>query len=167
MDVLNSMLRVFSRAIRKVPGNNNDESSKGKVAAFGLKKVLDLYHVLLNGKFLTDTGNFFNIQPRNGDRSHPVVALQQVVVEFRAIAMPAIVELWDSNLVESVPDATVKRLLDILKLVSLGEHELQRHLPAEHGVLREIDLAHATPAELPQDPVMRKHRSGGQHRARG
>ncbi|OAQ79953.1 HECT-like protein [Purpureocillium lilacinum] len=126
LDVLNTMLRVFSRAIRQVPGNNNDESSKGKVAAFGLKKVLDLYHVLLNGKFLTDTGNFFNIQPRNGDRSHPVVALQQVVVEFRAIAMPAIVELWDSNLVESVPDATVKRLLDILKLVSLGEHELQQ-----------------------------------------
>ena len=49
----------------------------------------------------------------------------------------------------------------------VGEHELQRHLPAEHGVLREVDLTHATPAELPQDPVMRKHRSGGQHRARG
>ncbi|KAJ6439602.1 TOM1 protein [Purpureocillium lavendulum] len=125
-DVLNTMLRIFARAIRQVPGINNDESSKGKVAAFGLKKVLDLYFVLLNGKYLTDTGNFFNIQPRNGDRSHPVLALQQVVLEFRAITMPAIAELWDSNLVENVPDSTVKRLLDILKLVSLGEHELQQ-----------------------------------------
>ncbi|UNI20237.1 HECT-type E3 ubiquitin transferase [Purpureocillium takamizusanense] len=124
LDVLNTMLRVFARAIRQVPGNNNDESSKSKVAAFGLKKVLDLYHILLNGKYLTDTGNFFNLHPWNGERSHSGLALQQVVVEFRAIAMPAIVELWDSNLVESVPDSTVKRLLDILKVVSLGEHEL-------------------------------------------
>ncbi|PHH83327.1 hypothetical protein CDD82_2079 [Ophiocordyceps australis] len=63
--------------------NPSDEaSSKAKVAAFGLKKVLDLYFILVNGN---------------------LALIQQIVV----------------------PDTTVKRLLDILKLISAGENEPQ------------------------------------------
>lgn len=128
LDVLNSMLRAFARAIRQGPDSSSvpDESSKAKVAAFGLKKVLDLYHVLVNGKYLSDTTNFFHLQPRHGDSPPNCIwVFQQIVVEFRAAVMPAVMELWDSSFVENVPDATVKRLLDILKIISVGEQELQ------------------------------------------
>ncbi|KND94357.1 E3 ubiquitin-protein ligase TOM1-like protein [Tolypocladium ophioglossoides CBS 100239] len=123
--VLNSMLKVFARAVRQGTDVSSDESSKAKVAAFALKKVLDLYYVLLNGKHLSDTGNFFNLQNRLADRAHPALVYQQIVVELRAAVLPAIMELWDSNFVERVPDSTVKRLLDILKIISTADHELQ------------------------------------------
>ncbi|KHN95843.1 TOM1 protein [Metarhizium album ARSEF 1941] len=125
LDVLNSMLRVLANSVKAGPDGNADETSKFKVAAFGLKKVLDLYYVLVNGKYLSDSSNHFNLC-RQADRSQniPNVA-QQIVVEFRAAIFPAIVELWTSNFIEKVPDATVKRLLDIIKIVCTAEHEPQ------------------------------------------
>ncbi|XP_044724417.1 HECT-domain (ubiquitin-transferase) domain-containing protein [Hirsutella rhossiliensis] len=125
LDVLNSMLKVFTVAVRHGADTALDESSKSKVAAFGLKKVLDLYFFLINGKHLSDTANYFNLQPRHPDRANPILVYQQIVVEFRAAVLPAVMELWDSNFVDKIPDSTVKRLLDILKIISSGDHELQ------------------------------------------
>jgi E3 ubiquitin-protein ligase HUWE1 len=123
--VLNSMLRVFANAVKNSGAATADESSKVKVAAFGLKKILDLYFVLANGKYIADTHTYFNLQ-RQTDRSQVVPNIHsQIVVEFRAAILPVVMELWDSNFVERVPDQTVKRLVDILKMVSLGENELQ------------------------------------------
>lgn len=123
--VLNNMLRVFATAVKSSDAATADESSKVKVAAFGLKKILDLYFILVNGKYIADTHTHFNLQ-RQTDRSLVVPnILSQIVVEFRAAILPVIMELWDSNFMERVPDQTVKRLVDILKMVSLGENELQ------------------------------------------
>lgn len=123
--VLNNMLRVFANAVKSSDAATADESSKVKVAAFGLKKILDLYFILVNGKYIADTHTHFNLQ-RQTDRSLVVPnILSQIVVEFRAAILPVIMELWDSNFMERVPDQTVKRLVDILKMVSLGENELQ------------------------------------------
>ncbi|PFH60535.1 hypothetical protein XA68_10815 [Ophiocordyceps unilateralis] len=125
LDVLNSMLRVFASAVRQGADGASDESSKSKVAAFGLKKVLDLYYYLVDGKHLSDTANFFNLQPRHPDRASPTLACQQIVVQFRTAVLSAIMELWDSNFLDRIPDATMKRLLDILKIIASGDHELQ------------------------------------------
>ncbi|KAG8423267.1 E3 ubiquitin-protein ligase tom1, variant 2 [Metarhizium acridum] len=125
LDVLYYMLRILASSVKAGPDSNTDETSKVKVAAFGLKKVLDLYYILVNGKYLSESSNHFNLH-RQADRSQniPNVA-QQIVVEFRAAILPAIMELWTSNFIEKVPDATVKRLLDILKIVCAAEHEPQ------------------------------------------
>ncbi|TWU74892.1 hypothetical protein ED733_003614 [Metarhizium rileyi] len=123
--VLNSMLKALACATKAEPDGNTDEVSKAKVAAFGLKKVLDLYYILVNGKYLTDSSNHFSLH-RQADRSqnaHNVA--QQIVVEFRGEILPAVTELWTSNFIEKVPDTTVKRLLDILKIVCAAEHEPQ------------------------------------------
>ncbi|KAF7556497.1 hypothetical protein G7046_g6280 [Stylonectria norvegica] len=136
IDVLNSMLRVFSEAVRQEPQNIPDESSRFKVAAFGLKKVLDLYLMLINGKYLSETSNYFALQPRSADRTQNTPHVyQQFVVELRAAVLPSIIELWDSPLVEKVPSQTVMRLLDILKLISAGEHEAQS-IPKDKGPLQ-------------------------------
>lgn len=124
IDVLNTMLRVFAKAVKSSSAATADESSKVKVAAFGLKKILDLYFILVNGKYIADTHTYFNLQ-RQTDRSQVVPNIHsQITVEFRAIILPVVIELWDSEFVERVPDQTVKRLVDILKIVSLGENEL-------------------------------------------
>ncbi|CAM1504763.1 Fc.00g023540.m01.CDS01 [Cosmosporella sp. VM-42] len=124
LDVLNSMLRTFSKSVREGPETASDESSKSKVAAFGLKKILDLYLTLVNGKYLAETGSQYTLQPRTGDRSQSTLNVsQQVVVEFRAAILPEVIELWDSDFVEKVPNETVIRLLDILKIISAAENE--------------------------------------------
>ncbi|KAF4984644.1 hypothetical protein FZEAL_220 [Fusarium zealandicum] len=126
LDVLNSMLKVFAQAVREGPEAASDESSKSKVAAFGLKKILDLYLTLVNGKYLSETSNHFSLQPRTADRSQNTPHLyQQFVVEYRGAILPEIAELWDSSFVEKVPHQTVIRLLDILKIISAGDHEPQ------------------------------------------
>ncbi|KAK2593791.1 E3 ubiquitin-protein ligase tom1 [Conoideocrella luteorostrata] len=128
LDVLNNMLKVFASSVTQDMDSSSDESSRAKVAGFGLKKVLDLYNVLVNGKYLSETCNYFSLQ-RQVDRpqNNPTV-YQQLVVEFRAAILPAIMELWTSNLIEKVLDATVKRLLDILKTVCAAENEPQTAL---------------------------------------
>lgn len=124
IEVLNSMLRVFAKTVKSSSAATADESSKVKVAAFGLKKILDLYFILVNGKYIADTHSFFNLQ-RQTDRSQVVPNIHsQITVEFRALILPVVMELWDSEFVERVPDQTVKRLVDILKMVSLAENEL-------------------------------------------
>jgi E3 ubiquitin-protein ligase HUWE1 len=111
--------------VKVEPDSNTDETSKAKVAAFGLKKVLDLYYILVNGKYLTESSNHFSLH-RQADRSTSVPNVpQQIVIEFRAAILPAIVELWTSNFIEKISDATVKRLVDILKIVCAAEHEPQ------------------------------------------
>jgi E3 ubiquitin-protein ligase HUWE1 len=123
LDVLNSMLKIFAAAVREGGSANTDESSKSKVAAFGLKKVLDLYGVLVNGKNIIDTHTQFN-PLRLTDRTQTVPHIfQQLVVELRYAVLPVLLDLWDSPFVEHVSDATAKRLLDILKQISAAEHE--------------------------------------------
>lgn len=124
LDVLNSMLGIFARCVEQ--GNDTAaESSRPKVAAFGLKKVLDLYHILVNGKYITEANGVVNLQ-RNTDRSITVPSIYtQFVVEVRALVLPAVTKLWTSSIVEKIPDQTAKRLIDIMKLISLAEHEPQ------------------------------------------
>ncbi|SPJ75056.1 related to TOM1 protein [Fusarium torulosum] len=124
MGVLNSMLKIFAQAVREGPDAAMDETSRSKVAAFGLKKALELILILVNGKYLSEAQNAYALQPRSADRSSSSTHIwQQFVVEFRVAVLPMVVELWDSSFVEKVPHQTVTRLIDILKLISTGEHE--------------------------------------------
>ncbi|KAF4581941.1 TOM1 protein [Ophiocordyceps camponoti-floridani] len=125
LDVLNSMLRVFTSAIQQGADGASDETSKSKVAAFGLKKVLDLYYYLVDGKHLSETANFFNLQPRHPDRPSPTVVCQQIVVQFRTAVLSAVMELFNGTFLHKLPGATAKRLLDILKVIAGADHELQ------------------------------------------
>lgn len=125
LEVLNSMLKALAASVKQEPDSSADETSRAKVAAFGLKKVLDLYYILVNGKYLTESSSHFNLH-RQADRSQNVPSVpQQIVVEFRALILPAVGELWTSNFIEKVPDGTVKRLLDIIKIVCAADNEAQ------------------------------------------
>jgi E3 ubiquitin-protein ligase HUWE1 len=117
------MLESFASSVRQGGDNQPEDSSKAKVATFGLKKILDLYLILCNGKNIIDTSNYFNLQ-RQTDRSQTVPHIfQQFVVELRASILPSISKLWDSSLLEKVPEHTAKRLIEILKLISAADHE--------------------------------------------
>lgn len=124
LDVLSSIVKACSKAILQGSDPGQEESSKPKVAAFGLRKVLDLYLTLVNAKYFADTSNYYGIQPRVTDRSQThQTTYQQFVVEFRAAILPQVTGLWESSILEKVPSQTVTRLLDILKMISTADHE--------------------------------------------
>lgn len=124
LDVLQSIFRTFAAAVRAGTANSRpDETSKSKVAAFGLKKVLELYVVLINGKHIIETSNHFNLQ-RHTDRNQVVGNIyQQLVVELRCAILPPVLELWNSSFIEHVSDETAKRILDILKQIATADNE--------------------------------------------
>ncbi|CAH0059445.1 unnamed protein product [Clonostachys solani] len=123
VELLSLMLESFASSVRQGGDNQPEDSSKAKVATFGLKKILDLYLILCTGKNIIDTSNYFNLQ-RQTDRSQTVPHIfQQFVVELRASILPSISKLWDSSLLEKVPEHTAKRLIEILKLISAADHE--------------------------------------------
>ncbi|KAG6197774.1 hypothetical protein E4U10_007863 [Claviceps purpurea] len=134
MSVLSDMIKVFASSVKGAADTGQDESSRAKVAAFGLKKVLDLYHVLVNGKYLSEACSQFSLQ-RQADRTQNGSNVShQIVVEFRAAILPVIMELWNSSFIEKVSDSTVKRLLDIIKIVCGADHEVNA-TPTDDKVL--------------------------------
>jgi E3 ubiquitin-protein ligase HUWE1 len=123
LDVLDSMLQVFASCVRQDGDMDSEESSKPKIASFGLKKVLDIYFILSNGKTVTEGSGGINLQ-RQTDRGQTVPNIfQQLVVELRSSILPSTMRLWDSSIVEKLAEPTVKRLIDILKLISAAENE--------------------------------------------
>lgn len=123
LQLLNTMVTKFVSAIREGSAGLADETSKPKVAAFGLRKVLDLYMILANGKYIVEGGNRYGLQ-RSTERSQTVPNIfQQINVEIRVAMMPMLQELWTTSFVDQVPSATAKRLLDLLRLVYAADHE--------------------------------------------
>lgn len=127
LEVLNTILKTFVDNVCKTGNNVPNDSSKPRVAAFGLKKILDLYLVLANGKYISETSSHFNLQRHAADRTQSVSNIaQQIVAEFRAAILPALMDLWNPTFIEKAAGPTVRRLLDILKIISIGDHEPQQ-----------------------------------------
>ncbi|KAH8177927.1 HECT-domain (ubiquitin-transferase) domain-containing protein [Sarocladium implicatum] len=120
LKVLNSMMASFASVIR-LQGDAVDEATS-KIAVFGLKKVLDLFYMLVNGKMLHDSCNAFTLQ-KSRDRHVQPSLVQQLVIEFRSSILPAVTELWQSSAVDNLPDAVVRRLLEIMKVIAQAEYE--------------------------------------------
>jgi E3 ubiquitin-protein ligase HUWE1 len=120
LKVLNSMLSSFAAVIK--PAGTAEDDATSKIAVFGLKKVLDLYYVLVNGKMIHDACNSFNLQ-KSRDRNGSASLVQQFVLEFRGSILPAITQIWQSSVVDNLPDPVVRRLLEIMKAVAQADYE--------------------------------------------
>lgn len=121
LKVLNSMLASFATVV-KSKGESTVDEATSKIAVFGLKKVLDLFYMLVNGKLLHDSCNAFTLQ-KSRDRHIQPSLVQQLVIEFRSSILPAVTELWQSSAVDSLPDSVVRRLLEIMKMIAQADYE--------------------------------------------
>ena len=117
------MTSAFIVAARDGASQPSGESSRPKVAAFGLKKMFDLFYILCNGKYIVDACGHFSLQ-RAADRSQPPSNISyQIVMEIRGSIVPCLAQAWDTALIEKIPDATVKLLINILNLVATADNE--------------------------------------------
>lgn len=122
LDKLNAMLRLFSEEICKERAEGED-STIPRLAAMAMKKILELYSVMVNPKNIMDSMSMYNFFPRSSDRRHDPQVGAVLLVEFRMAILPVVRELWESPLAEKVSAPTLSKIIDTLKSISSGEME--------------------------------------------
>ncbi|KAK3683826.1 hypothetical protein B0T22DRAFT_262726 [Podospora appendiculata] len=119
IDTLNIMLDRFSDEINKP---DNDDPNKPKLAILGMKKILEIYHLLVNGKNVSESLTQVHLAPqRSTDRTKEYG--NQLVVELRMSVLPVVRKLWESELVEKTPPQVLSKIIDILKTIATSDQE--------------------------------------------
>ncbi|KAI1498242.1 hypothetical protein F5X99DRAFT_339221 [Biscogniauxia marginata] len=127
LKMLNSMLRIFKDEMCK-EHKDEEESSMSRLAAIGMKKILDLYAMIVSGKVIsesiTQAGFFLRISASGSTDRRPEQQISSnLVVELRMIVLPVIRELWDSPLIEKGSAAILAKIINILKSISVADFE--------------------------------------------
>lgn len=125
LELLNTMLRTFKDEICK-EHKDGEDSSMSRLAVIGMKKILDLYIMAVNGKIITDSMSQINILPRNmgsSDRRADSQVAPNLVVELRMSILPVMRELWDSPLAEKGSAHILAKIISILKFISFADSE--------------------------------------------
>ncbi|RYP40806.1 hypothetical protein DL767_001452 [Monosporascus sp. MG133] len=136
LEKLNDMLITFKNEICAEDAATED-SFLLELAAVGIKKILDLYSLLVNGKVIADAVSLVNLLPRTnnaGDRRAESQVAPNLVVELRMAILPVVRELWDSPLVEKNVKhsaAILAKVISILKLISLADAESNAYQRSE------------------------------------
>ncbi len=120
-DALNTMLRIFAKEIEKDPQDTSD-STKSRLAPLGMKKILELYVLIVHGKNITDAIAQLELVSRSSERQHGQVG-GQLVVELRMSILPIARELWESGIVEKITTPMLSKLVEILKTIAVADQE--------------------------------------------
>ena len=136
LDKLNNLLVIFKDEICQEQTPEED-SSLAELAGIGVKKILDLYSLFVNGKVVGDSVALVNFLQRSNsttDRRAESQIAHNLVVELRLAVLPVVRELWDSPLVEKNlkhSTAILGKIVTILKSISLADVESSAYLRSE------------------------------------
>ncbi|KAJ1337926.1 E3 ubiquitin-protein ligase HUWE1 [Microdochium nivale] len=125
IDKLNELLNVFNNDLCR-ERTEGEDASLSRLASIGMKKILDLYTLLVNGKVVTDSVQQVNLIPRQSgsDRRLDSQVAPNLVVELRLAILPAVRKLWDSLLVEKSSTANLTtKIINILRAISEADSE--------------------------------------------
>ncbi|KAI0506581.1 hypothetical protein F5B22DRAFT_442079 [Xylaria bambusicola] len=122
---LNAMLHKFKDEVCN-PYEGEDGMARSRLASLGLKKILDIYAMLVNGKLITEAVANVNVlsqRATSSERRPDMSIAPNLVVEFRATILPVIQELWESPLIEKGSRTIVAKTIEILKAISSADAE--------------------------------------------
>ncbi|KKY30685.1 putative e3 ubiquitin-protein ligase [Diaporthe ampelina] len=138
-DILNKLINVFTEEVTKERDETEEASATAKLASIGIKKILDLYSVVVNGKNLADSIQHLNVGSRSSSnrQNEWFQTINQFVVELRMSVLPTVSNLWRSNLIDKASTDVVGKVVDILKTICQAE--------TEGSALRRSELAKAVP----------------------
>ncbi|KAI1381572.1 hypothetical protein F4677DRAFT_129916 [Hypoxylon crocopeplum] len=153
LEQLNKMLRIFKTEICK-ENKDGEESSMSRLAVIGMKKILDLYSMIVNGKIITDSVSQINILPRNtggGDRRADSQVAPNLVIELRMAVLPVMRELWDSPLAEKGSAHILAKIISILRSISHADSEGSAYKRSEKNIPPEY--LQPTPLRFPWESI--------------
>ncbi|KAK0674563.1 hypothetical protein QBC41DRAFT_2733 [Cercophora samala] len=120
IDLLNSMLEKFADDICKADSTTQEESPRVRQATMGMKRILDIYHVIVSGKNVTDSLTSTSL-PKAAERNREFG--HQLVVELRVAILPVVRKLWESPLAEKVETVVLSKMIDILQTIAAADCE--------------------------------------------
>ncbi|KAL2160406.1 hypothetical protein VTH06DRAFT_1579 [Thermothelomyces fergusii] len=120
IELLNTLLRRFADELcNDVP--ECQDAQKLHLVTAGMRKILDIYHVIVNGRNVYESLNQTNLfqrpAERNRDRGH------QLIVELRLAILPTARKLWESDFAEKAPTPALSRVIDIIKTIATADLE--------------------------------------------
>ncbi len=131
IDALNKMLRIFAKVIARSP-QDSQEQTKSRLAALGMKKILELYALIVNGRNIMDGATMVELTPRTPDRQGPQIGLQ-LLIELRGAILQVARELWESTLVEQISTPMVSKLVEVLGAIAQADEEGTAHQRGDKG----------------------------------
>ncbi|KAB5586032.1 hypothetical protein GE09DRAFT_1210617 [Coniochaeta sp. 2T2.1] len=146
MEALNAMLQQFAHAALEGHGDSSQES-KGKLATMGMRKILELYALLVSGRNILDSiGHIGIVPPRRSNETRPEIGQisSQLLVELRMSILPVVRKLWESELVEKSTTAVLTKVIEILKTICTADQESSAYRRADSS---------AVPLSFHQNPV--------------
>lgn len=138
-EVLNALLLKFADEVAKGPGPSEPDSRARlelRLSAVGMKKILEIYAVIVDGKNVADSLGQTSLTARPGDRGKEYAS--QLVVELRMAILPVVRRLWEyEELIERATPEVLTKTIDILKTVAAADYESDAY--------RKSDKAFAAP----------------------
>ncbi|KAH8907116.1 E3 ubiquitin protein ligase TOM1-like protein [Coniochaeta sp. PMI_546] len=125
LEALNALLQQFAHDVTE-GHEDGTEGSKGKLAAMGMRKILDLYALLVHGRNISDSFGQINIvPPRRSGEGRPDLGQvsSQLVVELRMAILPVVRKLWESDLIEKSTPVVLAKIIEILKTICAADQE--------------------------------------------
>ncbi|KAK7735211.1 E3 ubiquitin-protein ligase tom1 [Cytospora paraplurivora] len=122
--VLNKLLNVFANEVTK-ERQETEDASLARLGSIGMKKILELYSMIVNGKNITDSMQHLNVPSRSSSSRQPewYPMINQYIVEIRMSVLPTVANLWGSVLIEKASTDVVGKVVDILRTICQGEGE--------------------------------------------
>ncbi|EAQ83760.1 hypothetical protein CHGG_10164 [Chaetomium globosum CBS 148.51] len=120
IELMNIMLQRFADELCN-EGPDTKDAQKLQLITTGMKKILDIYHVIANGKNVYESLGQASLFPRSSDRSRDLG--HQLVVELRLAIFPIAQKLWESDFAEKAPAPTLSKIIDIIKTITVADQE--------------------------------------------
>lgn len=118
IEVLNNMLQKFADDIC----THDSEDLKNRQATIGMKKILEIYHFIVNGKNVVDSWGQVNLVQKSADSRSRDLS-HQLVIELRMAILPVVRKLWVSELAEKAKTPILTRIIEILQTIAAADHE--------------------------------------------
>lgn len=140
LNTLKVMLRIFIKELSRDSQENDEYRIMKKLAGMGIRRILDLCHLIVSGRYIVEALTSFNLVPVRQERSVRLEAVLpcQIVVETRMAFWPVLMELWQSPILLSSPIDILNKLIDILRAIASAEDELVSNRSAERASLTEL-----------------------------
>jgi len=121
-DSLNRMLRIFAAEMNENPEESLD-ATKSKLAALGMKKILELYALVVTSRNIYESGSQIELTAtRSADRTNTSICTQ-LLVELRMAIMPIARELWESSIIEKISTPILSKLVEVLRMIADSDQE--------------------------------------------
>lgn len=129
-EVIGSVLEYFAEEIQSLDCQTNSnqqitENTRMTAATRGLELILTFFLNVISPKIIVEASQTIAMASRDRDRDKPdYFSPNHFIVELRMAVVPFAQALWESNFVDKAQSSTLKKLIDVLRVILEADHEI-------------------------------------------